>query len=603
MRSRSFSQLASVVLTSFFLAISFNGLVAFAQDSHEEPEELVTPAAPEVKEPVKVETPKVVAPTPTFPAAPTRALTGMRTFETTAYYSPLPGQQKYVTGSYESDMRLNGRGVRGADGTPVYPGMVAAPKVYPFGTKMRVPGVGTVAVHDRGGAIVAAENTGRHDRLDIWMGFGDKGLRRALGWGRRVVNIELLGVDPDVKEQITLSDYDDSERIAPVATSATIPRPTSTPAPTAPKVVQPEMLFSSDVWYMSSGGSVAKLQQVLEMLGHYRGPINGFYDEATRDAVFAFQKTTALFDRADELGAGHTGPQTRIALEKAFNERRKLKIPAKSFGRGAHGDDVLKLQQVLKSLGYDVALTGVFDAQTEAALFKFQKDQSIVRSASDLGAGYFGQKTLSALEKKYVASLTDTQAVVVIDVPAYLVQDLSPNSSGESVRQLQQELMKLNYLRVEPTGFYGPATAHAVFKFKQAQGLVTQEQDANAQAFESSARARMNAIIASRFHVIKTMALVNGTGRGPVIANATPIVVGLEKGSTNDQVKTLQKFLSSKGYLSGQQITGYFGDDTQKALVTFQKSHRIIASEQEDGAGKVGPKTKAFIDAFVASEA
>lgn len=522
MRPRSFDHLAHIVLTSFFLAISFNGLVAFAQDSHEEPTPPTAPAAEAVKEPI-TETPKVE---PAFPAAPTRTLVGTRTFETTAYYSPLPGQQKYVTGSYASDIRLNGHGVRGADGTPVYPGMVAAPSLYPFGTKMRVPGVGTVAVHDRGGAIVAAANTGRYDRLDIWMGFGDKGLKRALGWGRRVVTIDLLGVDPSIQEVVTLGDYDESERVIPVSSSSNTnaqlqPVAQKATAPVAPKIVQPEPLFPSDVWYMSSGGSVVKLQHVLEMLGYYKGPINGFYDEDTRAAVFAFQEANNLFDRPDELGAGHTGPQTRLALEKIFNERRKLKLPAKSFGRGAHGDDVLKLQQVLKSLGYDVPLTGVFDAQTEAALLKFQKDQSIVRSASDLGAGYFGQKTLSALEKKYVASLTGTQATVVIDVPSYLVQDLTPNSSGESVRQLQQELMKLNYLRVEPTGFYGPATAHAVFKFKQAQGLVNEEQDANAQAFEASARTRMNAIIASRFHIIKTMALVNGA-HTPVMASTTP---------------------------------------------------------------------------------
>ncbi|MBU0668223.1 hypothetical protein KJ951_03160, partial [Patescibacteria group bacterium] len=46
-----------------------------------------------------------------------------RTYIISAYYSPLPGQLKYVTGSYQGDIRLNGGGVHGADGTPVYPGM------------------------------------------------------------------------------------------------------------------------------------------------------------------------------------------------------------------------------------------------------------------------------------------------------------------------------------------------------------------------------------------------------------------------------------------------------------------------------------------------
>ena len=65
-----------------------------------------------------------------------------QTFIISAYYSPIPGQAKYVTGSYEGDIRLNGSGVNSADGTPVYPGMIAAPSTYAFGTKMNIPGIG-----------------------------------------------------------------------------------------------------------------------------------------------------------------------------------------------------------------------------------------------------------------------------------------------------------------------------------------------------------------------------------------------------------------------------------------------------------------------------
>ena len=52
----------------------------------------------------------------------------------TAYYSPLPNQEKYVTGDFESEKRLEGNGTNGASGRPVFTGMVAASKQYPFGT-------------------------------------------------------------------------------------------------------------------------------------------------------------------------------------------------------------------------------------------------------------------------------------------------------------------------------------------------------------------------------------------------------------------------------------------------------------------------------------
>ena len=79
----------------------------------------------------------------------------------TAYYSPLPDQQTYVTGSYNGDRRLNGNGTNGACGKQVYPGLIAAPSNFEFGVKIDIPGFGTGSVCDRGGAI-------KNKRLDIF---------------------------------------------------------------------------------------------------------------------------------------------------------------------------------------------------------------------------------------------------------------------------------------------------------------------------------------------------------------------------------------------------------------------------------------------------
>ncbi|MDH5597400.1 MAG: 3D domain-containing protein, partial [Candidatus Peregrinibacteria bacterium] len=118
-------------------------------------------------------------------AAPAFATGGeTRKLLVTAYYSPLPNQTFYIKGSYEADIRLNGRGTNGADGTEVYMGMLAAPKTYPFGTRVSIPGLGVGEVHDRGGAILPYKD---YDRIDVWMGHGEEGLSRALNWGARMV--------------------------------------------------------------------------------------------------------------------------------------------------------------------------------------------------------------------------------------------------------------------------------------------------------------------------------------------------------------------------------------------------------------------------------
>ena len=122
-----------------------------------------------------------------------------QTFIVTAYYSPLPGQSFYVTGSLAGDKRLNGNGTNGADGTPVYPGMIAAPSTYAFGTGVNCPGYIDGEIHDRGGAIVkAGVRSNAHDRLDFWAGHGEEALKTMVENDvRRLIitdNEEIVGI-------------------------------------------------------------------------------------------------------------------------------------------------------------------------------------------------------------------------------------------------------------------------------------------------------------------------------------------------------------------------------------------------------------------------
>ena len=111
-----------------------------------------------------------------------------RYFVVTAYYSPLPDQNYYLTWDYQREKRLNGQGIAWASGKPVFSGMLAAPANYRFWTKIELDGIWVWVVEDRWGAIVPAWNRGyQHDRIDIWVWYGDEGLRRALYWGKRTI--------------------------------------------------------------------------------------------------------------------------------------------------------------------------------------------------------------------------------------------------------------------------------------------------------------------------------------------------------------------------------------------------------------------------------
>lgn len=351
----------------------------------------------------------VPAPTPT--PAPTSY---KQTFKISAYYSPIAGQQRYVTGSYAGDIRLNGGGVRGADGTPVYPGMIAAPKTYAFGTKMEIPGIGLVAVHDRGGAIVHAGQRGNaYDRLDVWMGHGDEGLQRAMKWGKRTVEVVVYGINESIAENVSLEMVQVPQSKPAAAVSA------------APKSPVPS-ITSRQLARGDSGEDVRKLQEKLKELGFYEGEIMSHYDEATYQAVLAFQVDNSIVSSNTSYGAGHVGPQT---------------------------------QSILASVSTSVA-----------------------------------------------AQAKET----VVEQNEAFTMDLERGLSGEEVRALQEELRRINLLAIEPTGFYGETTEHAVFKFQQSQLLAADKSSPGAGIFGPKTRFQLNKIVAARLDTKRVSFVIAG---------------------------------------------------------------------------------------------
>jgi peptidoglycan hydrolase-like protein with peptidoglycan-binding domain/3D (Asp-Asp-Asp) domain-containing protein len=367
------------------------------------------------------------------------------TFTISAYYSPLPCQNKYTTGSYEGDIRLNGGGVRGADGTAVYPGMIAAPKSYQFGTKMDIPGVGLVAVHDRGGAIKSYSGAnGVYDRLDIWMGYGDKGLQRALNWGKRNVDVVVYGINDSIVEQISLPGYDPAEGVAndcsysePIPKAELVFATTPTVVKVEEKVVKGDFL-EDNLEIGASGAEVKVLQEELASINYFRGQATGYYGEVTEHAVFKFQQSQMLILDEGSVGAGVFGPKTRDRLNEILSARKYTgEIIANASDRktivvsndkdekevevaeekivevevasetllaselefGAVNGDVKLLQQFLKDNGYFAGflVTDYFGPITKASVIEFQIDRGIIAGEGSSGAGRVGPSTLKAI--------------------------------------------------------------------------------------------------------------------------------------------------------------------------------------------------------------
>ncbi|MDP2090027.1 MAG: hypothetical protein Q8K30_00390 [Candidatus Gracilibacteria bacterium] len=211
----------------------------------------------------------------------------VRYFIVTAYYSPMSGQKTYITGSYAGDVRLNGEGRHTASGKKVFDGLLAAPSNYKFGTKIELEGMGVGEVSDRGGAIVNSGISGNSfDRIDVWMGYGDEGLYRALKWGKRKVMGKIVPSTRQLSMDFagtTILEYGDL-------------------------VVDAKKPIENDV---------IRLQNLLTEVKIYNGVIDGKY-ESIKDVLIKYQVENNIISSEDDNEAGYFGTKTLAVLREEF---------------------------------------------------------------------------------------------------------------------------------------------------------------------------------------------------------------------------------------------------------------------------------------------
>lgn len=330
---------------------------------------------------------------PTVVALEAQAQSGeARQFTVTGYYSPLPDQSFYVTGDYQSEIRLNGKGTNGADGTPVFPGMIAAPASYPFGTVICLPDFGCGAVHDRGGAIVekGGRNIARHDRLDLWMGYGEEGLARALDLGLWHTEGTLYAVGEASGVNLAVN----FKAATPISRLLDVPAAKE---------------FVENLYEGSEGEAVIDLQRMLTKLGYYHGNDHGIYNDELKMAVLEFQLEQFVIESETSTGAGRFGPSTREHLSLALHKHETQVALAQRWddfhfeghlAKGKRDESVLKLQEMLVQRELlDHQPTGYFGKLTKTALIDFQIEEGIITHATAAGAGTVGPQTRERLNQ------------------------------------------------------------------------------------------------------------------------------------------------------------------------------------------------------------
>ncbi|MDY7023226.1 MAG: peptidoglycan-binding protein [Cyanobacteriota bacterium] len=92
------------------------------------------------------------------------------------------------------------------------------------------------------------------------------------------------------------------------------PTPQGRPFSVSPlRPIQPVTTYRSFVSVGDTGFEVRRIQQRLRSLNYYRGPVNGFFDRTTQDAVVRFQRANGISQ------TGVVGPTTRIYMFNSAN--------------------------------------------------------------------------------------------------------------------------------------------------------------------------------------------------------------------------------------------------------------------------------------------
>ena len=311
---------------------------------------------------------------------------------------------------------------------------------------------------------------------------------------------------------------------------------TSSPAASASK---PETLELG-----SEGAEVKKLQQKLKDLGYLSGSADGKFGVATEAAVIAFQKNNNL--TADGKAGAATQNKlysgtakksngTQVNLDNGSDNSGRDTSDISSTGyitleNGSKGDQVKKLQNRLKELGYyNGSVDGSYGDSTQAAVMAFQLRNNLT---VDGKAGPATQRVLYGSK----ANIT--------------YPSMRQGEEGTSVKNLQYTLYELGYYDGAIDGKYGQTTADAVRAFQIQNNIKPVDGVAGSKTLAKMYSA--DAVSATASNVSYETA---------------------EEGMSGDLVVQIQDCLVQMGYL--ESITGTYDAATVAAVKEFQGANGL----------------------------
>lgn len=289
-----------------------------------------------------------------------------------------------------------------------------------------------------------------------------------------------------------------------------------------------------------------------------------------------------------------------VALLLCLSGSALAKTAAGGLEYGDRGDEVLRLQQALDTLGYKVGkVDGSFGAYTENALRAFQKAHGLSVD------GIAGTKTREAIyalaEGRTAVSVPQATAAPASSVQTVVTGTVTqadgsffggnytsiyPGTKSTRVVLLQTALNQLGYSCGKADGSYGTATKNAVKAFQKANRLTV-----DGIAGKNTLKKMESLKAGSASPNVASPVIVAEPVTQPTLTDATSVALGM----TGAEVTTLQTKLKTLGYYTGS-VDGNFGSGTLSAVMAFQRDQGLT----QDGIA--GKKTVAALDSAISAK-
>ncbi|NEP45947.1 MAG: hypothetical protein F6K35_44780, partial [Okeania sp. SIO2H7] len=245
--------------------------------------------------------------------------------------------------------------------------------------------------------------------------------------------------------------------------------------------ISPFLPSNAVLSFGDSGPEVGLVQQRLQELRFYFGPINSFFDGNTQQAVLRFQQANRI------TPTGQVGPTTKAFLFPGAGSSPLLQFPLR---RGNRGFLVRQLQSFLNQLGYQAgSVDGVFGTTTELAVRRLQEDLRVIPTGaidestllalrnnlalSQQGQNYLG---VSQLSQSYLGAsqVGFTQNYVGTSPVSYTARGSFPNNPSQML-QWQRRLNRQGLYFGPFDGVYNSQMQQAIARARQLYGISAAE--------------------------------------------------------------------------------------------------------------------------------